>query len=135
MQTFSSTTSSGPGVAGPSNLLPPSKSYVYVLVRTDISVEQQLVQVGHAALEAGFRFNAPRETASLIVLAVPDRPALEEASARLSAKGIEHELFHEPDFGMGHSALATRPLAQKSERNLMRRYPLYRAEMALAGRA
>ncbi len=106
------------------------KSYVYVLIRTDIPLEQQLVQVGHAALEAGFRFNAPREVASLIVLAVPDRAALLEASARLNDKGIEHELFFEPDFEMGHSALATRPLFKKAERYLMRKYPLYRASAA-----
>ncbi len=103
------------------------KPYVYVLVRTDISFEQQLVQASHAALEAGFRFNAPSEIASVIVLAVPSQQALLEAAARLSARGVEHEVFFEPDFGMGYSALATRPLCSREERNLMRKYPLYRA--------
>lgn len=103
------------------------KPYVYVLVREDISLEQKLVQVGHAVLEAGFRFQRPAQTASLIVLSVPDRGALEAAAVRLNAKGIDHYLFHEPDFGMGHSALATRPLSEKAERHLMRKYPLFRA--------
>lgn len=104
------------------------KPYVYVLIRTDISFEQQLVQASHAALEAGFRFKAPDEVASVIVLSVPSRQALLDASARLKTKGIDHELFFEPDFDMGHSALATRPLSTKSERYLMRKYPLYRAQ-------
>ena len=103
------------------------KPYVYVLVRTDISLEQQLVQASHAALEAGFRFAAPREVSSVIVLAVPSRDALLQASARLQQRGVDHELFFEPDFGMGHSALATRPLTAKKERHLMRKYPLYQA--------
>lgn len=103
------------------------KPYVYVLVREDISLEQKLVQVGHAVLEAGFRFQQPAQTASLIVLSVPDRGALDAAAVRLNAKGIDHYLFHEPDFGMGHSALATRPLSEKAERHLMRKYPLFRA--------
>lgn len=104
------------------------KPYVYVLVREDISFEQKLVQVGHASWEAGQRFPQPDQTASLIVLSVPDRAALEAASTRLNSRGIEHFMFHEPDFEMGFSALATRPLSAKAERHLMRKYPLFRAE-------
>ena len=106
------------------------KPYVYVLVREDISLEQKLVQVGHAVLEAGFRFQQPEQTASLIVLSVPDKDALVQAASRLTAKGIDHYLFHEPDFGMEHSALATRPLSAKAERHLMRKYPLFKATPA-----
>lgn len=102
------------------------KPYVYLLIRTDISFEQQLVQVAHAAFEAGQDFARPAQTASIVMLAVPDRAALEAAAKRLSLRGIEHHLFVEPDFGMGSSALATRPISQKSERYLMRKYPLYR---------
>lgn len=103
------------------------KPYVYVLVREDISLEQQLVQAAHAALEAGFRFQRPAQTASLIVLSVPDREALGAAAARLARHGIAHHLFFEPDFGMGHSALATRPVFLPKERHLMRMYPLFTA--------
>lgn len=37
----------------------PDKRYVYVLVRTDIPLPDQVVQACHASLEAGFAFNAP----------------------------------------------------------------------------
>jgi len=100
------------------------KPYVYVLVREDIPFEQQVVQASHAALEAGFRFERPEQTASLIALAVRDRPALHAAAERLARYGIDHHLFFEPDFGMGHSALATRPIHLPKERHLMRKYPL-----------
>lgn len=110
----------------------PGTPYVYVMVREDLPLEQQLVQSNHATLEAGFRFPAPRDTAHLIMLAVPDRPALEAAAARLDRHGVDHHLFFEPDFGIGHSALATRPLFGK-ERHLMRKYPLYRATNFLGG--
>lgn len=103
------------------------KPYVYVLVREDIPVAQQLVQASHAALEAGFRFQQPEKTASLIVLSVPDEAALKEAAARLAGHDIEHHMFFEPDFGpMGYSALATRPLVEKKDRHRMRKWPLYR---------
>ena len=101
------------------------KPYVYVLIRKDIPFAQQLVQVGHAAWEAGLSFDAPAEVASLIVLEVADRSALEEASERLDRYGIGHKMFFEPDFDMGHSAITTRPVHAKKERHLFRKYPLY----------
>lgn len=54
--------------------------YTYILVRKDISPEQQIVQAGHAALEAGFRFQKPDETSFLVVLQVPDQKALLDAT-------------------------------------------------------
>jgi hypothetical protein len=105
------------------------KPYIYVLVRKDISIEQQLVQVGHAAREAALAFPAhPNEPiASVIVCEVPDRQALLDASGRLDDYGIEHSTFFEPDFGMGESALATRSVLLKKERYIFQKYPLYRA--------
>jgi hypothetical protein len=103
------------------------KPYIYVLIRKDISIAQQLVQVGHAAREAALAFPAaPDEPiASIIVCEVPDREALLEASERLTGYGVEHSVFFEPDFGMGESALATRSVFQKKERYVFRKYPLY----------
>lgn len=103
------------------------KPYVYVLVREDLSYEQKLVQASHAALEAGFRFPMPRDAvASVIILSVPNLASLTRASERLKSHGIDHHLFFEPDFDMGHSALATRPLRHRDERFLMRKYPLFK---------
>lgn len=102
-----------------------SKPYVYVLVRGDLSPEQTIVQASHAALEAGFMFNKPAEVSSVIICKVSDRTALEEASARLESHGIDHHLFFEPDFEMGFSALATRPLLTKAERYKFKKYPLF----------
>jgi hypothetical protein len=102
-------------------------AYVYVLVRADLSLEQQLVQASHAALEAGFEFERPASTANLVLLSVENRGELELAAERLNARGIEHHLFYEPDFGIGHSALATRPLYLRSERAAFKRYRLFRA--------
>jgi hypothetical protein len=102
------------------------KSYVYAIIRRDISIEQQLVQVGHAALEAGRSHYAPSEPiASFIVLEVPHKEALLDAARKLSSLGIEHSLFFEPDFGMEHSALASRPVRGK-ERHIFRRWPLWK---------
>jgi hypothetical protein len=53
--------------------------YTYVIIRKDISPEQQIVQACHAALEAGLRFKQPEQTSLLIVLEVPNQQALLDA--------------------------------------------------------
>ena len=104
------------------------KPYVYVIIRRDISIEQQAVQIGHAALEAGRALYAADEPiASLIVLEVPDKTGLLAAADRLKRYDIAFELFFEPDFGMGESALATRPVRGK-ERYLFKAWGLYRRD-------
>jgi hypothetical protein len=103
------------------------KPYVYVIVRKDISHEQKVVQASHAALEAGFAFQQPGRTASIVVLEVPGRCTLLETAERLERKGIEHIMFYEPDFGMGHSAIATRPVFTSAERKIFHIYPLLNA--------
>ena len=54
--------------------------YTYVIIRKDLSPEQQIVQACHASLEAGFRFPLPEETSYLIVLEVPNEKALLDAT-------------------------------------------------------
>ena len=101
------------------------KHTLYVLVRTDIPAAQQMVQAAHAAAEAARTFYRPEHgIASLIVLAVADKARLHQAQRQLQAKGIDCELFHEPDFGIGDSALATQPLRDEQRKHL-RRWPLW----------
>ncbi|GBG14329.1 TonB-dependent receptor [Novimethylophilus kurashikiensis] len=107
------------------------KPYSYLMVREDIPLEHQMVQLGHAALEAGFSFNRPAETSYLILLAAKNQEELVRTAEELADLGIEHHMFYEPDFGpMGHSALATRPLFG-DERKHMRKYRLYKAKQPM----
>lgn len=106
----------------------PAKRTIYVLVRADIPLAQQVVQAAHATAEAGrhfYRSPAEHGIASLIVLSVPDRAALLAAQVRLTAKGISSTLFFEPDFGIGESALGTEPLLDEQRKHLMG-WPLWR---------
>jgi len=103
------------------------KPYTYVLVRQDIALEQQMVQACHAALEAGFAFEEPATTSSLIVCTVPDLPALLQARERWQRYGIRSALFFEPSWDMGYSAMASEPLHSRKQRFAMSVYPLFRA--------
>ncbi len=103
------------------------KPYTYVLVRQDIPLEQQMVQACHAALEAGFAFDAPAVTSSLIVCTVPDLDALLAARERLNRYSIRSEMFFEPSWDMGYSALASEPILERKKRFALNTYPLFRA--------
>jgi hypothetical protein len=81
-----------------------------VLVRTDIPLADQIVQVGHACLEAGFKFSKPDEIVNLVLLTVASEKRLLAHLARLDATGISYMLFHEPDDRMGYTAACTEPL-------------------------
>ena len=85
--------------------------YVYVLIRTDIPGADQIIQVGHACLEAGFKFRKPNETVNLVVLRVDSETHLLTTAEELSLRGIQLILFHEPDHQMGFTAACTEPLS------------------------
>jgi hypothetical protein len=56
---------------------------------------------------------------------VPDKAALFRVIEKLRANSIDHEVFYEPDFDMGLSAVATVPLEQ-SQRRVLSNYRLWR---------
>ena len=96
------------------------------MVRTDLTLAQQLCQAVHAAHEAGIRFGTPDRVSAVVVCALPDEAALRDALDRLTFHGIRATAFHEPDLGGRMTALATEPLP-RNRRNFLSRYPLWRA--------
>lgn len=102
------------------------KPYTYVLVRRDIAPQHQMVQACHAALEAGFAFEAPATVSSLIVLTVPDQETLIQAQEQLMEQDIRSEMFFEPCWEMGYSALATETIFEKKKRAALSKYPLHK---------
>ena len=86
-------------------------TYAYVLVRTDIPLADQVVQVGHACLEAGFKFQKPDEPIHLVVVSIESETQLLTALERIRLVGIELVAFHEPDDDMGFTAACTEPLS------------------------
>lgn len=101
--------------------------YVYVFVRSDLSVEQQLVQAGHAALEAGIFLGDrnQQDVSSLIVLKVKNKYQLEKALAYIKNENIETVSFYESDYDVGFTAFATRPVVD-TERYIFKKYNLWK---------
>ena len=95
-------------------------------MRQDIPVAQQIVQSNHATF--GMSQQQPYEgTPSIVLIGVPDQAALLRVIGKLKANGIPHFAFHEPDFGMGLSAVATAPITG-GKRAALSNYRLWRKE-------
>lgn len=101
-----------------------------VVIRTDLPIERQMVQACHAASMAGHRFGGWQDDTRMALLAVNGPDELMRACDRLDRLGIDYHLFHEPDHGIGYSALACAPIAWKKARAALPRLPLWRAHWA-----
>ena len=99
--------------------------YAYVLVRTDIPLADQIVQVGHVCLEAGFKFQRPNEIVNLVVVGIESEVHLLATLERMSLRGIQFALFYEPDDHMGFTAACTEPLTITYRREF-RNFPLWK---------
>lgn len=99
-------------------------SYMYVLVRKDLSPRQQAVQSCHAAIEAARNYIGPKdEHPSVIICSVKSEQKLAMCMEELTAKGIECQSFREPDIGNQMTAIASRPL-KGEERKAFSRFQL-----------
>lgn len=91
--------------------------FVYLFVREDLPPVQQLIQAAHAAHEAGIMFGRcdsggwdKNDVSHFCVFGVSDEEHLFRIHKKLMQNDIGCYLFHEPDFDMGFSAIATEPL-------------------------
>lgn len=96
-----------------------------VIVRTDIPLARQMVQACHASSMAGHHFDGWKDDTRMALLAADDEQTLMKACMRLERLGISYHLFHEPDHAIGHSALASAPIAWKQARKALPGLPLW----------
>jgi len=70
----------------------------------------KLVQASHACMEMGFVTKKPDEQVFLIALSVKNEDELKKVSELLEQQGIKFEMFYEPDYNYGYTALCTEPV-------------------------
>lgn len=97
----------------------------YVLVRTDLPLATQMVQVCHACRIAGARFVMPAY-AHLVLLQVSNEAELDNAREHIRSRAIRCVSFNEPDGLLGSTAICTEPVG-KMGRPVFNRYKLWKA--------
>ena len=85
--------------------------YFYVVVRTDLSLAQQLCQAVHAAHESGIKFGDPSGISSVVICSVADEQSLLAVLQKADSRGIRTTLFREPDINNQATAFSTEPIA------------------------
>lgn len=103
-----------------------NKNWVYVFVRQDLPIEQQIVQAAHSALEAGRDLGKPDSDSNLILLGTRDQDSLLQVAERLRFNNIKYSLFYEPDHDRGYTSLTTEPLFDQDKRRVLSKYSLYK---------
>lgn len=102
--------------------------YIYVVVRKNLPLEQQLVQSCHASIEASRHYlSKAEEHPSVIVLVVKSEEKLKQIIQKLSQIQIRFQEFKEPDMGNSLTAIATCPL-YNDERNFFKKFQLFRGQ-------
>ncbi len=96
-----------------------------MFVRTDMPHANQLVQVGHACLEAGSRFAQPAQSCHLVLFAVASEEHLMHAVESAEQQGIRMLAFYESDFPQGYTAACSEPVNAES-RHMFKKFHLWR---------
>lgn len=91
---------------------------VYAFVRKDISLADQMVQLGHSCLLSGSSYGSRNET-KLVLCEVKDTDHLFVIADILYEKDIRFEIFYEPGNAAGEilewTSLTTQPIKYKLE--------------------
>lgn len=99
----------------------PDTPYHYVFVRQDISIEQQMVQAGHACTEVGYAIREAGESIEnlhMCLIGVLNVEELAKAQTVLTRNDIKHVAFFEPDMDNQMTAIATYPIGHRKRRFL-----------------
>lgn len=104
-------------------ILPEETPYMYVIVRRDIPLGDQMVQIGHACQESGARFGCP-DGCHMVLGSAENEVELLKWERKLSLEDVNYHMFFEPDDGMGYTAIATQPL-RGSQRQPLKRLRIY----------
>jgi len=83
--------------------------YCYCFVRSDLSASQQIVQLGHACLEAGKNFQHAPNT-HIVIFRVKNEEKLLCAAADLNDAEVQYACFYEPNARIGYTAISTEPI-------------------------
>ena len=94
-------------------------------------LSDQIVQVGHACLEAGRRFE-PAGDCHLVILTVADQIEMAQGIDRLAAINLQCAAFYEPDDNLGLTAICTEPISDQ-RRRFFRHYLLWSGADAARG--
>ena len=102
-----------------------SNPYMYLFIREDLSIPQQIIQTAHAVDELNKKIRQHGTNTNFMVLfSSKSEKELFTISEWLKDNDIVHEMFFEPDI-QAYTAIATQPIRGES-RELFKNFRLKR---------
>lgn len=98
-----------------------NNSYMYLFVRGDLSVPQQIIQTAHAVEDICQKIRM-NKTSHAVLFSADSEDDLFKASEWLSFHEIRHSMFYEPDIE-AYTSIATEPLSGK-KRSVMKSFKM-----------
>ena len=102
--------------------------YVYIFLRKDIPQTAQIIQAAHATHEMALRIKEeqkPEKIAHFVLFQANDEAHLERIKTFLDTNSVGHYTFYEPDYDMGHTAIACEPI-YGDRRNIFRKFKMWK---------
>jgi len=96
------------------------REYMYVFVRQDLSIPQQIVQASHVCAYVGSSFHPDT---SIVLLECPNINYLKYIADYMSENSIKFRMFYETDISE-HTAIASEPISGE-DRKIFRKFNLY----------
>lgn len=97
---------------------------IYVFARQDLPVAKQIVHTNHAVFQMALEVEE-QGIPSVIVIGMPDEPALHRVVNSLAAKNVEVRPWVDPNYPeLGITAVCTMPVTQE-ERATLSCYRIY----------
>ncbi len=97
---------------------------MYIFVRQDISIPQQLVQASHAAHQCGLAHSDTGISNSVIIFGIEDKSQLEDLFEKYR-NILDCYPFYEPYKNTGLTAFATLPIPEE-KRHIFRSFSLWK---------
>ncbi len=99
---------------------------MYIFIRTDIDKTYQIIQTGHALFEHALKIKQkPENISNFCLLQAKDEADLIKIASKLEIRGIDHTMFHEPDYDTGCTAIAAGPI-YGDDRKFFKKFKFYK---------
>jgi len=102
--------------------------FIYCFIRKDLSEAQRIIQLAHAAFEAGKCYGGEELPPSICLFEVSDEKELLNAAKFIKKHKIRYQMFFEPD-NRGHfTAIVSEPISDLGQRALFSDFCMFRSE-------
>jgi hypothetical protein len=89
------------------------RMYTYVFIRQDLSIEQQMVQIGHVCMKLGVNVpDANADTTHFVLVGVRNEEALLAVESILDSFDFDYVMFEEDKPKAHFTAIATHPIPE-----------------------